>query len=194
MIGDLDRTIERLLRRELPPELSAQVSVSFAAPDSDFPPGDVTLPAVDVFLYDVRENLELRSAEWQVEREGGRVRRHSPLVRIDCSYLITAWASEASMKRMRDEHRMLGEVMRALLRHRTIPPALLEGELVGSEPRLPTAALHAGPLQSIGEFWQALNGKPKAAVGYTVTIAVEPSAPTDLGPPVVDARTWMERR
>ena len=33
--------------------------------------------------------------------------------------------------------------------------------------------LQPGRLQSLGEFWQALGGKPKAALNYTVTFAVE---------------------
>ncbi len=66
MIDDLDRTVEELLRRELAPALVDQVAISFAAPDSEFPPSSVTLPAVDLFLYDIRENRELRSTEWIV--------------------------------------------------------------------------------------------------------------------------------
>jgi hypothetical protein len=63
MIKDLDKTIAALLRRDLPPALVGQVQISFATPDDQFPPQSVTLPAIDLFLYDVRENLELRSNE-----------------------------------------------------------------------------------------------------------------------------------
>src|SRR5215471_20999293 len=100
MIDDLDRSVEELLRRELPPALVGQVAISFASPDSEFPPASVTLPAVDLFLYDVRENRELRSTEWIFDRrdDGTATRRRAP-VRIDCSYLITAWSSESSTTR-----------------------------------------------------------------------------------------------
>ncbi|MDJ0747492.1 MAG: Pvc16 family protein [Xenococcaceae cyanobacterium MO_167.B27] len=37
-------------------------------------------------------------------------------------------------------------------------------------------------LQSLGEFWQALGGKPKAALHYTVTIGVEPFSPQEVTP------------
>ena len=33
MIHDLDKTLEELLKRELPPELVSQVTISFATPD-----------------------------------------------------------------------------------------------------------------------------------------------------------------
>ena len=42
----------------------------------------------------------------------------------------------------------------------------------GQIPPLPAVTLQPGRLQSMGEFWQALGGKPKAALNYTVTIAI----------------------
>lgn len=175
MIDDLDKSVEELLRRELAPGLIEQVGISFAAPDSDFPPSSVTLPAVNLFLYDIRENLEMRNPGWTIEHKenGTAMRRRNP-VRVDCSYLITAWASEGSTARALDEHRLLSEVMRALLKHPTIPEVLLQGSLKGQEPPLPASSLQPGRLQSVSEFWQALGGKPKAALNYTVTIGVFP--------------------
>jgi hypothetical protein len=192
MINDLDRTLEKLLLSELPAEFvseeaSTRVTISFATPDDQFPPTSVTLPAIDLFLYDVRENRELRSNEWLVERrsDGTATRKHPP-VRVDCSYLITSWASESVPNPAQDEHRLLGEVMKVLLRHSTIPAGVLQGSLRGQEPPLPAAVLQPGRLQSLGEFWQALGGKPKAALNYTVTIGVDVAAPVEVGPAVVD--------
>ncbi len=187
MIDDLDRTVEELLKRELSPALVEQVGISFAAPDSEFPPSSVTLPAIDLFLYDIRENMELRSTQWLVERknDGTGTRTKSP-VRVDCSYLITAWSSESSTTRALDEHRLLSEVMKVLLRHPTIPEVLLQGSLKGQEPPLPSSTLQPGRLQSVGEFWQALGGKPKAALNYTVTIGVVPARPIETEMPVIE--------
>jgi hypothetical protein len=174
MIDDLDETLAALLRRELSPGLTHQIQVSFEAPDDQFPPQSVTTPAVDLFLYDVRENLELRSNEVFLDRhrDGTAQRTLSP-VRIDASYLITAWPREGLASPAEDEHRLLGEVMRALLRHRTLPKELLHGSLKGSDLPLPVSALQPGRLQSLGEFWQAMGGKPKAAINYTVTLSVD---------------------
>jgi hypothetical protein len=187
MIDDLDRTLDELLRRELPPAIVDQVSISFAAPDNEFPPPSVTLPAIDLFLYDIRENMELRDTQWRTERQsnGTAVRWRSP-VRVDCSYLITAWASESSNTRALDEHRLLSETMRALLRHPTIPEVLLQGSLRGQEPPLPTSSLQPGRLQSPGEFWQALGGKPKATLNYTVTISIVLDRGIETEVPVLD--------
>jgi len=186
MIDDLDRTVEELLKRELSSGLDRQIAISFTAPDSDFPKS-VKLPAVDLFLYDVRENRELRSTEWIIERrdDGTATKKRSP-VRVDCSYLITAWPSENSNSKALDEHLLLSEVMRILLRHPTIPDVLLQGSLRGQEPPLPSSTLQPGRLQSVAEFWQALGGKPKAALNYTITIGISTDRPFETEVPVID--------
>jgi hypothetical protein len=174
MINDLDKTLATLLERDLPSDLAEQVQISFATPDDQFPPQSVTLPAIDLFLYDVRENLELRSNEVYLERRGdGTATQTRAPVRVDFSYLITAWPSESLPDPAQDEHRLLGEVLRILLRHRTIPEDVLHGVLKSQEPALPVSSLQPGRLQSLGEFWQALGGKPKAALNYQVTLSVE---------------------
>ena len=181
MINDLDKTLANLLERDLPSDLAEQVQISFATPDDQFPPQSVTLPAIDFFLYDVRENLELRSNEVYLERRGdGTATQIRAPVRVDFSYLVTAWPSESLPDPAEDEHRLLGEVMRVLLRYRTIPEEVLFGVLQNQIPALPVSSLQPGRLQSLGEFWQALGGKPKAALNYQVTLSVEVAAPEEV--------------
>jgi len=172
MLQDLDKTIQSLLVGELP-ELADRVH--FETPFDDYA---MSMPSVNLFLYDVREHRELRSGEWRDERQGdGSFLRRRPPVRVACAYLITAWAADIA-----DEHRLLGEVMRALLRYPRIPTALLVGELRG--PSVPTTALQASNLQSLGEFWQGMRGKPRAALAYTVTISVDAGGPPETLQPV----------
>jgi Pvc16 N-terminal domain len=175
MLNDLDSTLEELLKRELPPSLVSSearipIMISFATPDQDFTK-KVSLPAINLFLYDVRENLELRNTEWTVQRQGnGVATRQRPPVRVDCSYLVTVWAKDPAD--FQTEHRLLGEVMKALLRHPTIPNAVLQGSLSNQEPLPRALTLRPPQLQSLGEFWQAMGGRPKPAMNYTVTIAL----------------------
>ena len=174
MINDLDTTLKTLLVREIPQVHADTVAISFDPPNDQFPSGGVTLPAIDLFLYDVRENHDLRSNEGTTRRESsGTAQRWMPPVRIDCSYLITAWPK--GTQNVEDEHYLLGQVMTVLLRYSELPQEMLHGELKkNQELPLPTAVLQPGHLQSLGEFWQALGGKPKVALNYTVTIAVQP--------------------
>jgi len=193
MFDDLDNTLQQLLKRELPPALVSQVTITFAAPDAQFPPTSVTLPAIDLFLYDIRENRDLRSNEWTVERrsDGTAGKTRAP-VRIDCSYLITAWASATSNTPTQDEHRLLGEAVKVLLRFSSLPTAILRGSLQGQEPPLPATSLQPGRLQSISDFWQTLGGRPRAALTYTVTIGVTPEAAVEAGALVVDRQITFE--
>lgn len=192
MLHDLDSTLEELIRRELPPSLVAsdaltRITISFATPDKDFT-RNVNLPAIDLFLYDVRENLELRSNDWIIDRRSnGQALKRRPPVRIDCSYLITVWPKEPAD--FQTEHRLLGEVMRALLRYPKIPAQVLQGQLREQAPLPRALTLRPPQLQSLGEFWQAMGGRPKPAMNYTVTIAVPVYDEEDeVVPLVVDQR------
>lgn len=178
MLHAVDETLRSLLQSE-GSELLRKVAISFRAPDRDFA-NKVKLPAINLFLYDVRENLELRSNEALVTyANNGKASTQAPPVRVDCSYLITAW-SEAD-DAPNQEHRFLGEVMLTLLRFPELPKAYVAKELATPGLPLPTAILHPGRLQSLGEFWQALDGQPRTALNYTVTIAVQPGAAVETG-------------
>jgi len=184
VLHDLDATLAAMLSAELS---LPNVSVSFQGPDEQFPPSSVALPAISLFLYDVRENLELRTNQWELlkQSDGGTTRRRAP-ARVDCSYLITAWASGSAPDPAADEHRLLGEVMTVLLRHRSIPDIYLQGSLTAQEPPVRTRVMTDNQLQSIGEFWQAMGGRPKATLHYGVTVSVDVFAPTAVGPTVTD--------
>lgn len=179
MIADLDRAIEALLKQELPAAIAQQVTISFAPPDTNFPPQSVALPAIDLFLYDMRENRELRTTERRVVRENNQATIYQFPMRVDCSYLITAWSSDAAPRPMEDEHRLLGEVLMILMRFPRFPNNLLRGTLVDLTPEITTEVLQPGRLQSIAEFWQALGGKPKVALNYTLTISIPVAAPVE---------------
>lgn len=192
MFQYLDDSLQRLLTRTLSADLSEQVDISFATPDEQFQPLSSDKPTINLFLYDIRENLELRSQEWvyqsRTRNQGSKsIKPYSnkiaPPVRVDCSYLITTWSSQTGSQ-IRDEHHVLGAVMQALLKYRTLPTEFLAESLQDQALPLPTATLQASQLQSFSEFWQALGGKPKAALNYTVTISVPRSAPVELAHPV----------
>src|SRR4051794_37790692 len=110
MFDDLDRALRTLLAREVTD--LAEDRVHFEAPGAEFQP---TIPAVDLFLYDIRENRELRDNDWQLDRQNGDVVKRRAPRRVDCSYLVTAWAGDPL-----SEHLLLGAVTDALLRHPVI--------------------------------------------------------------------------
>jgi hypothetical protein len=90
MIDDHSRTLRAILtRKDLPPEL-AGAQIVFDHPSETFNPQQTT---VDLFLYDIREDLELRSNEEVIEHLDGRVITHRPPMRVACSYLDHCLAS-----------------------------------------------------------------------------------------------------
>jgi hypothetical protein len=124
MFQDLDATVAALLDAELS---VANVAVSFAAPDDQFPPSGVNLPAVAFFLYDVRENNDLRPNQWELERRAnGMVTRKRPPVRVDCSYLITAWPSPSTPDPAQDEHRLAVTVSVDVFEPAEVGPAVTD--------------------------------------------------------------------
>ncbi|MEG4304907.1 DUF4255 domain-containing protein [Microcoleus sp. D3_18a_C4] len=189
MLDDLDSSLEQLLTRELPDLQSStetHVAISF-----EMPIDIKQKPAINLFLYDVRENMELRSNEWSLQRRAnGTAVKKRPPARVDCSYLITAWANADDPQQ---EHHILGEVMKLLLRYRTLPEAILQGSLKGQE-RLPIAVgLRPSYLQSLGEFWQAIGGRPKPALNYMVTIDVPVDEESEEFPLVLDNRIQIRQ-
>jgi hypothetical protein len=189
MFQDLDSTLSTLLMTQLPPDLAEQVTISFVTPDDQFPPAGVPTPAVNLFLYDMSENRDLRLTAPTMERRlDGRTLLHPAPVRIDCSYLITAWPKSGVPSPDQDEHRLLGEVLRVLLRFREIPAQVLQGSMTSLSSPIRTAVAPFSEPRGRGELWQALHGRPRAAICYVVTLAVDIRAPEDVGAVVTDLR------
>jgi hypothetical protein len=74
--------------------------------------------------------------------------------------------------------------MKVLLRHRTIPPDYLQGELIGQAPPVRARLIAENQLHSLGELWQAMGGRPKATLHYAVTLSVDVFEPATVGPAV----------
>src|SRR5262249_10755481 len=91
MIRDLSETLRAILDDPALatsfPELAA-AQIVFDRPAESFNPAQTT---IDLFLYDIRENMELRSNEPRYERLNGQTRIHRAPMRVACSYLVTAW-------------------------------------------------------------------------------------------------------
>ena len=183
VFADVNRTIEALLKADLPADVAKQVSISFATPDETFPPTGLTLPAINLFLFEIHENAQLsklrglRNLE-QEETEPVLERRPNGTVHVDCHYLVTAVAQQQLGSEL-DEHRILGAALKVLLRHRALPESVLRGELVGKTVR--AIAIQQG--RSGIELLQSLKGKPRACLHYTLTVPVDFRTPESAGQP-----------
>ncbi len=187
MIRDLSQTLRAILTQPgLPAELAA-AQIVFDSPSELFHPNQTT---VNLFLYDLRENVDLRSSEPVVTRSNGQATTTPPPLRLSCTYLVTAWAVGGAETALQ-EHQLLSEVLQVLSRYATIPPSFQQGSLVGQTPPLPMVALHPDALKNIAEFWTSLGNKLRPSLSVTVTIALPVLAPV-TGPTVITGQVGLQ--
>ncbi len=178
MIQDVDRTLKRLLRDRVP---LPREEINFDTPNESFRTrlsraGGVT---INLYLYDLRENHNLRSREWRRERQpNGQLVKQRPTVRMDLSYLITVWSPEEPPEVLA-EHRVLSRILETLLRYPTLPSELLQGQLVGQDPPLPTLVAQPDGMRNPTEFWGAMRQSPRPSIQLVVTVGIQPTAVTD---------------
>ena len=168
MITDLDETIKQLLIKKGAFD-PAEIDISFETPDREWS-ASISKPTVNIYLYDIRENHQLRGTEWLVEKDqnGIATKKKNP-GQIDLSYLITMWTND-----IEDEHRLLWHVLLILFRYPVIPEELLSGQLAGQKyPIKTTAAQPDGLFKNPADFWGALDNQLKPSINYMVTLPLD---------------------
>ena len=174
LFADVHRSIDALIKAELPASMASQISISFATPDERFPPNGVTPPVINLFLFEIYENTELRTMEPLLERRAdGSATRAAPPVHIDCHYLVTVFVQDQLGSEM-EEHLILATTLAILLKYRVLPASVLKGALAGKTPPVRALTARRGP--SGTELWQALNRKPRACFHYTLTVPLDVAA------------------
>lgn len=168
MIRDLSETLKAMLTQPALPAELASAQIAFERPAEPFNPTQTT---IDVYLYDVRENLELRNSEPFIDRQAGVAVIQAPPRRIICSYMITAWAVGGADPALQ-EHRLLTQVLRVLARYPFIPTDLARGSIKTSDPPVPLQVAVGATLTGISEFWSALGSKLRASLTVQATLAL----------------------
>lgn len=177
MLADLDQALASLLRDELGAHGFNGVEIAFEAPTRDWSAG-VSTPTLNLFLYDLREAANAPSGEWTERRGNGRAVMERPPLAIDCAYSITAWT-----RAVKDEHRMLSQVLAVLLAHERLPGSLL-GDRLADQPGAIMTRIGRPKAEGSAEFWSALGGQYKVALDYVVTLSVDPGVRMERGPEV----------
>jgi hypothetical protein len=181
VIHDVDESLRALVRRDV---LTGNgVEIAFDAPTKDWV-ARRNAPVVDLYLYDIREDLSRRQTTWEAVRDdGGRVtERRLPPRRYRLSYLVTAWT-----QRPEDEHRLLSGMLACFARNEAMPPELLAGSLAGtSVPVILTVCLPPAEDRSIADVWSAMGGELKPSLDLIVTAPLELDRAIEAGPPVLE--------
>src|ERR671923_2370161 len=123
MIQDVDESLRALVKRDA--LNGSKAEIAFDAPTKEWSSRRNT-PTVDLYLYDIREDLEQREVMWEDVRDdsGAVSERRPPPRRFKLSYLVTAWT-----QRPEDEHRLLSALLSCFISHQRMPPELLNGSL-----------------------------------------------------------------
>ncbi|WP_063041048.1 DUF4255 domain-containing protein [Nocardia pseudovaccinii] len=163
-----------------------EVDVVFDAPTKDWA-ARRNSPTVNMFLYDIREDLRRRQRGLinEYDDRGVVVNRHQGPRYFKLSYLITAWT-----QRPEDEHRLLSALLSCFLRHDQIPPASLTGTL--GDMGLPVAlniALPPPEDRSFADVWSALGGELKPSLDLVVTAPADGGRRLPAAPPATDGVT-----
>jgi hypothetical protein len=179
MISDIDESLRALVKQEAPK--GNGVDVAFDAPTKEWV-SRRNAPTLDLYLYDIREDLARRETMWEnIRDETGRVRERRPPPRwFRLSYLCTAWT-----QRPEDEHRLLSAMLSCFVRNEIMPPELLKGMLEGSPLAvLLTVALPPTEDRSIADVWSAMGGELKPSLDLIVTAPLDVARAQKAGPAV----------
>lgn len=180
MIADVDNSLKELLIREMPLR-KGEVDITFDLPKREWS-AQLNKPTLNLYLFDIRENLELRASEQLLSerREDGTIAIRRNPTRVDLHYLVTSWTRD-----IQDQHRLLSSALVALLRNPFYPEDLLPERLKGQPlpVRLKVAQQDA---TNVTDLWSTLDNELRPGLRLTVTISVEPFKP-EIYPPVQSA-------
>ncbi|WP_426577551.1 DUF4255 domain-containing protein [Xenorhabdus stockiae] len=181
---DVNKAMKGILEKYL----DKKVAIRFDLPELDTVQSDAM---VSVFLYDIHEDLQLRSTESRVfNATSGRLL--PGWVNIKCNYLITYWesAKPATDPNSPDSQpdnqaiRVMSQVLNALINNR---------QLAG----IPGAYTQVVPpkesLNSLGSFWQSLGNRPRLSLNYSVTIPISLTDEQDKVIPINTISSTVEQ-
>ncbi|MDX7990062.1 DUF4255 domain-containing protein [Xenorhabdus littoralis] len=180
--------VNKAMKTMLEKYLGDKIAIRFDLPELDTVQSDTM---VSVFLYDIHEDLQLRTTESRVfNAASGRLL--PGWVNIKCNYLITYWestkpATDASSPDSQPDNQaiqVMSQVLNALINNR---------QLTG----IPGAYTQVVPpkesLNSLGNFWQSLGNRPRLSLNYSVTVPISLTDAEDNATPVSTVSSTVEQ-
>jgi hypothetical protein len=181
VIHDLDASMRNLFERDI--VNGSGVDLAFEAPTKEWA-GKLSKPTINVFLYDIREDLSRREVMFEEVRndEGKVIERKQPPRQFRIGYLVTAWT-----KRPEDEHRLLASVLGCFVQNERLPPEILAGSLADSpRPVITQVAMAIDEDRMYSNIWSALGGELKPAINVVCIAPFDVSRSMPFGPPVTE--------
>lgn len=201
MISHLDNLLRHLFINQVK-SITSEEQVRFQPPDPEWHTVVSNLGvrnALNVYLFEMRENRKLRTNERTREIENGVATDTPAPQRVDCHYLITAWSPAtvtSAVEPTLDEHQLLYDVTAVLVNHESLvprqvyapnllptgfPPLIADAEL-------PTSILPVEGFPKYAEFWGTMGAthpwKPAVYLVVTLPVALQ----TEIAGPMVTTR------
>jgi hypothetical protein len=170
MFDEVDEALRQLLEDELNIS-NGEIDILFNQPKREWT-ARLNRPTINLFLYDIRENNKRRtqSPAWlNSGGGGGSVTQTRQPFWVDLHYMLTAWTREPE-----DEHRLLSNVMMALLRYPYMPENLITGELANLDDEIIIRIAQYDGLQNMDRLWAAMDNEMRIAIDCTVTLPLNP--------------------
>jgi hypothetical protein len=188
VIHEVDESLRLLMRKEA--LQGTDIDILFETPTKEWASRRNT-PTIDVFLYDIREDVGRREEGVIDVREDGKVvSRRRPPRYYKLSYLVTAWT-----QRPEDEHRLLSACMALFLKHGELPKDTLVGTLKEIDLLIMVnIALPPPQDRSISDIWTALGGELKPSLELVVVAPLETHFPIHVGPPLTEPPIFGVRK
>ena len=181
MIPEIDKALVTLLSTQT--YLNERVKVDLDPPTKDWA-ARRSGPVLNLFLNDIRENTERRTADIvEVKDDKGIIVARRPTERTFMfSYAVSAWTS-----RPEDDHELLGAALMNLLQREYIPEDLCEGTLAELARVGRPAMIRVGGIlyseRLVTELWSSIGGEFRPIIALTVSSLIPAGLPTPAGPP-----------
>lgn len=177
MLHDLNKTLEKILvqRGNLTPN---QIDISFEQPNGQWS-ARLSRPTLNVWCFDLRENLKLRNPDLGTARNGQTGVRSLPPRRIDLAYLVTAWAGK-----IEDEQQLLWRALAALKPVAAISPKDCEGMMRYQTRDVPLLVADTSNTNiNLVDLWGVLDNQMR--LGFTLIATVELDLELSIEAPLV---------
>ncbi|MDE9543362.1 DUF4255 domain-containing protein [Xenorhabdus bovienii] len=183
-IIDVNKAMDAMLRKYL----NKEIDIRFDLPEINTVPPKAT---VSVFLYDIHEDLQLRSAESRgFNASAGKLL--PGWVNVKCNYLITYWesscpksdASSPDSQPCNQAIQVMSQVLEALINNRQLTD--ISGAYTKVIPQQEN-------LNSLGNFWQALGNRPRLSLNYSVTVPISLNNGQDNVTQIIDVSSSVEQ-
>lgn len=206
MIDLLDNLMRQLLIDQIG-ELTDESQIQFQPPDaawrtfvSTLAVGGNPVNALNVYLFDLRENRKLRSNERIRSVENGIVNEEPAPARLDCHYFISAWSPAQVSPLVEptiDEHALLYQTTAVLTRNGPFNPSRVypNGSLALNawpppfrDVEFPVALLPVDGFNKLAEFWSGMGDGARWKPGIYLIVTIPVALLLEVAGPMVTTR------